>query len=65
MCWWSNKISTWIKSNDELPAGIGDDSSYSPLVIDDDLNMGDMILWWLVLEGDIESSDDKSDSNEK
>ena len=29
------------KSNEELPAIIGDDSYYSPLVIDDDLNMGD------------------------
>ena len=32
---------TWIKSNRELRVGIGDDSYYSPLVIDDDLNMGD------------------------
>ena len=30
------------KSNDELHADIVDDCSYSPLVIDDDLNMGDM-----------------------
>ena len=29
-------------SNEELPAGIGYDSSYYPLVIDDDLKMGDM-----------------------
>ena len=30
------------KINTELPADIGYDSSYSTLVIDDDLNMGDM-----------------------
>ena len=30
------------KSNEELPAGIGDDSSCSPLVIGDHLNMVDM-----------------------
>ena len=30
------------KSNEELPAPNGDDYSYSPLVIDDDLNMVDM-----------------------
>ena len=28
--------------NEELPAGIGDDSYYYPLVIDDDFKMGDM-----------------------
>ena len=27
------------KYNEELPSGIGDDSSYSPLVIDDDVKM--------------------------
>ena len=30
------------KSNEELPAGIGDYSYYFPLVVDDDLNIGDM-----------------------
>ena len=30
------------RSNEELPAGVGYDSSYSPLIIADDLNMGDM-----------------------
>ena len=34
------------KSNKELPAGIGDDSSYFQLVVDDDLKMGYMKLWW-------------------
>ena len=33
------------KSNEELPAGIGDDYTYSPLVIDYYLQMGDMTLW--------------------
>ena len=28
--------------NEELTAGIGNSSSYSPLVIDEDLSMGDM-----------------------
>ena len=32
------------KSNDELPTGIGDYSTYYPLIIDDDLNIGDMTL---------------------
>ena len=35
------------KSNEELPAGIGYDSTYSPLVVDDDLKIGDMTLWWI------------------
>ena len=30
------------KSNEGLPAGIVDDSSYSPLVVDDGLKMGDI-----------------------
>ena len=30
------------KYNEELPAVIGDGSSYYPLIIDDDLKMGDM-----------------------
>ena len=30
------------KQNEELPAVIGDSSSYYPLIIDDDLKMGDM-----------------------
>ena len=32
------------KSNDELPAGIGDESYYSPFFIDDDLKMNDLTL---------------------
>ena len=28
-----------------MPAGIEDNSNYSPLVIDDYLNMGGMTLW--------------------
>ena len=38
------------KSNEELPAGILDDSFYSPLVIDDDLKMGDMTSLWIDFE---------------
>ena len=37
-----SKASPEEKSNELLPAGIGYDSSYSPLIIDDDLSMGDM-----------------------
>ena len=43
------KISIRGKSNEELPEGIGDDYSYSPLVIDEYLKMGGMsggnFLW--------------------
>ena len=35
------------KSNEELPAGIGDDYTYSPLVIDYDLKMSDTALRWI------------------
>ena len=38
------------KANEELPAGIGDDSYYSPLVIYNDLNMGDITLQRIVFE---------------
>ena len=40
----------WVPENiynEELPAGIGDDSNHSPLVIDYDLRMGDMTLQWI------------------
>ena len=33
------------KSNEELPAGIGDDPSYFTFVINDDLKIVDMIGW--------------------
>ena len=33
------------KPNEELPVGIGDCYTYSPLVIDDDLKIGDTRLW--------------------
>ena len=35
------------KYNEELTAGIGDDSTYYPLVIYYDLNMGNITLWWM------------------